>query len=248
MFDLTGKTAIITGASRGIGASMAIGLAAAGASVLLVSRSAPDSDVIAALQGKPTAHLAADLTRMDAIPQVVQAARDHFGRVDILINNVGMIRRTPFLDHTEADYDAVLALNLKIPIFLAQACARQMVAQGSGGKIINVCSLLSHQGGILVLGYTAAKHGLAGVTKLMANELAQHRINVNGIAPGYIRTENTAALQADNARSNAILARIPQGRWGESDDLVGAAVFLSSAASDYVNGHILTVDGGWMGR
>lgn len=242
MFDLTGKTAIVTGASRGIGAAIALGLASAGASVLAVSRSAPD------LGNKNCVPYAADLSQMGNIPGVVQAALDRFGRVDILVNNAGIVRRTSFLDHTETEWDEVTTLNLKVPVFLAQACARQMLKQGEGGKIINICSLLSHQGGILIMGYTAAKHGLAGVTKLMSNELAQHGINVNGLAPGYIHTENTKALQADTARYNAILARIPQGRWGEPEDLTGAAVFLASNASNYVNGHILTVDGGWMGR
>lgn len=248
MFDLTGKFAIVTGSSRGIGAAIAIGLANAGGSVLLVSRTTPKPAVLDALQGKNYVHHAADLSQMDSIPGVVKAALDRFGRIDILVNNAGIVRRTSFLDHTEAEWDEVATVNLKVPVFLAQACARQMIAQGDGGKIINICSLLSHQGGILILGYTAAKHGLAGVTKLMSNELAAHGINVNGLAPGYIRTENTMALQNDSARSDAILARIPQGRWGEPDDLTGAAVFLASSASNYVNGHILTVDGGWMGR
>jgi 2-deoxy-D-gluconate 3-dehydrogenase len=248
MFDLTGKTAIITGASQGIGAAIAIGLAKAGASVLLVSRTVPKSEVTDALKRYPSASYEVDLSETSVIPGVVQKALDHFGSVDILVNNAGIIRRTPFLDHSEADWNAVIALNLTSPVFLAQACAQQMVKQGRGGKIINICSLLSHQGGLFVMGYTAAKHGLAGATKLMANELASHKINVNGIAPGYIRTDNTAALQQDESRSAAILARIPQGRWGETADLVGAAVFLASPAAEYVNGHILTVDGGWMGR
>ena len=250
MFRLDTKVAIVTGASRGIGAAMAIGLADAGARVLLVSGGKPNADVIEALEktDQHYAHFAADLSQMSSIEPVVRAAMDTFGRIDILINNAGVILRTTFLDHSEADWDAVMNLNLKVPVFLSQACARQMVKQGEGGKIINICSVLSFQGGILVPGYTAAKHGLAGVTKEMANDLAPLGINVNGIAPGYIRTENNVALQNDPVRYNAILARIPQGRWGEPSDLTGAAVFLASPASDYMQGHILVVDGGWMGR
>ena len=250
IFRLDGKVAIVTGASRGIGAALAIGLAQIGAKILLVSRSAPDDEVTSALRetSQPFQHFAADLSEMANVPKTVEAALTHFGQIDILVNNAGKIHRTPFLDYSEADWDAVLNTNLKIPMFLAQACAREMVKRGQGGKIINICSLLSYQGGILVPAYTAAKHGLAGITKSMANELAQHRINVNGIAPGYIKTDSTLALQNDPVRNNAITARIPQGYWGEPSDLVGAAIFLASAASNYMNGHILDVDGGWMGR
>ncbi len=250
MFRIDDKVAIVTGSSRGIGAAMAIGLAHAGASVLLVSRGYPKAEILHALEatGQRFAHLSADLGEMSSIMPIVEAALANFGRIDILINNAGIIRRTTFLEHSEADWDMVMSVNLKVPVFLAQACARQMVRQGEGGKIVNVCSVLSFQGGVLVPGYTASKHALAGVTKEMANDLAPHRINVNGIAPGYVKTENTAALQADEQRYNAILARIPQGRWAEPSDLVGAAVFLASSASDYVQGHILTVDGGWLSR
>lgn len=250
LFDLTGKVAIVTGASRGIGAAIAVGLAGAGAKTLLVSRGAPQPEVTQALEqaGQPFAHFSADLGLMESIQPTVEAALSHFGRIDILVNNAGTIHRTPFLEHAEADWDRVMNVDLKIPVFLAQACARQMVAQGEGGKIINVCSLISFQGGILILGYTAAKHGLAGATKLIANELAPHQINVNGIAPGYIKTDNNVALRNDEARYNAILTRIPAGYWGEPSDLVGTAIFLASAASDYTHGHILTVDGGWMAR
>jgi 2-deoxy-D-gluconate 3-dehydrogenase len=249
-FRLDGKVAIVTGGSRGLGAAMALGLAQMGAKTLLVSRSAPAEAVTQALAaaGQPSYHLSADLSEMPSVTKTVEAALSHFGQIDILINNAGIVRRTSFLDHSEADWDVVVNTNLKIPVFLAQACAREMLKRGQGGKIINICSLLSHQGGILIAGYTAAKHGLAGVTKLMSNELAQHGINVNGIAPGYIKTDNTVAIQTDSNRYNAILARIPQGRWGEPTDIVGAAIFLASAASNYVNGHILNVDGGWMGR
>jgi 2-dehydro-3-deoxy-D-gluconate 5-dehydrogenase len=250
MFRVDGKVAIVTGASRGIGAAMAVGLAQAGAKVLLVSRGAPDDEVNRELEqaGQSFAHVSADLGQMGSIGPVVEAALSRFGRIDILINNAGIIRRTPFLEHSEADWDEVLNINLKVPVFLSQACARQMVKQGEGGKIINICSVLSFQGGIRVPGYTASKHGLAGVTKEMANDLSPYRINVNGIAPGYTRTDNTAALQADEERYNAILARIPLGRWADPADMVGAAVFLASPASDYMQGHILVIDGGWLGR
>jgi 2-dehydro-3-deoxy-D-gluconate 5-dehydrogenase len=250
VFKLEEKVAVVTGASRGIGAAIAIGLAEAGAKVLIVSRSEPDAEVAEQL-GKTEqayAHHATDLSRTDSVPGVVKAALDNFGRLDILVNNAGIIRRAPALEYSEEDWDAVLNTNLKVPFFLAQACARQMVAQGQGGKIINICSLLSYQGGILVPAYTAAKHGIAGITKALANELAPQRIGVNGIAPGYIKTENTAALQADENRYKAILSRIPEGRWGDPDDLVGAALFLASSASDYLQGHILNVDGGWLAR
>jgi 2-deoxy-D-gluconate 3-dehydrogenase len=250
LFRLDGKVAIITGGSKGLGAAMAVGLAQMGARTLLVSRSTPQDWVTQSIAetGQPSAHFSADLSEMPSVAKTVEAALSQFGQIDILINNAGIVKRAPFLEHTEADWDLVVNTNLKIPVFLAQACAREMLKRGQGGKIINICSLLSHQGGILIPGYTAAKHGLAGVTKLMSNELAQHGINVNGIAPGYIRTDNTASLQADPVRYNAILTRIPQGRWGEATDMVGAAIFLASAASNYVNGHILDVDGGWMGR
>jgi 2-deoxy-D-gluconate 3-dehydrogenase len=250
MVELKEKVAVVTGASRGIGAAIAVKLAQAGAAVMLVSRSAPGPETLAALaeSGQPFRHFPADLSLVANVPAVVAAALANFGRLDILVNNAGIIRRAPVLEYSEADWDAVLDTNLKVPFFLAQACARQMVAQGQGGKIINTCSLLSFQGGIFVPAYTAAKHGLAGVTKALANELASKKINVNGIAPGYIRTENTAALQADPNRNNAIVSRIPQGDWGAPEDIAGAALFLASSLSDYMHGHILTVDGGWMGR
>ncbi len=248
MFKLNGKVAIVTGASRGIGAAIAAGLAEAGAKVLLVSRTEPQPEVIAALEetAQPYAHFAADMSQMSSVPAVVEAALSNFGRIDILVNGAGIVRRGSVLDCTEADWDDVLDTNLKVPFFLAQACARQMLAQKQGGKIINICSLLSFQGGILVPGYAASKHGLAGITKIMANELSSQGINVNGIAPGYIKTELTGPLQNNETRYNSLLGRIPQGRWGEPSDLAGAAVFLASPASDYMQGHILAVDGGWL--
>lgn len=248
MFDLTGKTAIVTGASRGIGAAIAIGLAQAGADLLLVSRTPPIQEITDALTqtGRKFFYHSADLSQMDSITPVMTTALEHFNHVDILINNAGIVRRTPFLEHSEADWDDVINVNLKVPVFLAQAAARQMVAQGQGGKIVNICSMLSFQGGINIFGYTAAKHGLAGATKLMANELAQHGINVNGLAPGYIETKNTEALRQNEARFKSISARIPAGHWGTPDDLAGGAVFLCSPAAAYMNGHILCVDGGWL--
>ncbi len=250
MYELNEKVAVVTGSSRGIGAAIAVKLAQAGAKVLLVSRTAPEPAVVAALQetGQAFVHFPADLSRMASIAPVIQAALANFGRLDILVNNAGIIRRAPILEYSEADWDAVLNTNLKVPFFLAQACARQMLSQGQGGKIINTCSLLSFQGGLFVPAYTAAKHGLAGITKALANELASKKINVNGLAPGYIRTENTAALQTDPTRNSAIVSRIPQGDWGEAADIAGAALFLAGAGSDFIHGHILTVDGGWMGR
>jgi len=250
LFQLTDKVAIVTGASRGLGAAMAIGLAEAGAKVLLVSRTPPLPEIMTALEAvkQPFAHFAADLSEMSSVTPTVEAALAKFGRIDILVNNAGIVRRAPVLDYSEADWDAVVNTNLKVPFFLAQACARQMVQQGQGGKIINIGSLMSFQGGILIPSYVAAKHGMAGITQSLANELAPYGININGIAPGYIRTSNTAALQTDEVRYNSILSRIPQGRWGEPSDLVGAAVFLASPASDYMQGHMLVVDGGWMSR
>lgn len=250
MFNLDQKVAIVTGASRGIGAAIALKLGEAGAKLILVSRTELDPPVRNAFEEKGISYrtFAADLSEMSSVQATVQATLNYFGQVDILVNNAGIIRRAPVLEYSEADWDAVLNTNLKIPFFLAQACARQMVQQGQGGKIINTCSLLSFQGGILVPAYTAAKHGLAGITKALANELASKEINVNGIAPGYIKTENTAALQADQERNKAIQSRIPQGRWGEAEDIAGAALFLASPLSNYMHGHILTVDGGWMGR
>jgi 2-deoxy-D-gluconate 3-dehydrogenase len=248
MLDLKGKVAIVTGASRGIGGAMAVGLAQAGAKLLLVSRGAPEAPVVAALEatGQTFAHFAADMSKLESVPLVVQAALDHFGKIDILVNNAGMTRRVNVFTTTEEDWDAVLNTNLKIPFFLGQACARQMIEQKTGGKIINTCSLLSFQGGLFVPAYAASKHGIAGITRAMANELAPQGINVNGIAPGYIKTELTGPLQQNETRYNSLLSRIPQGRWGEPSDLTGAVVFLASDAANYINGHILAVDGGWL--
>ena len=250
-FRLDGKVALITGASRGLGQAIAVGLAEAGAEVAGLERSSDcggTCEDVRAL-GRRYLTVSGDLETASVhdLNAIVQSVVDEFGRIDILVNNAGIIRRTPAIDYSEQDWDAVLQINLKAAFFLSQAAARVMKAQG-GGKIINIASLLSFQGGILVPSYTAAKHGIAGLTHALANEWSALGINVNAIAPGYMETDNTAALRADEARNAAILARIPVGRWGKAQDLKGAAVFLASAASDYVHGAIIPVDGGWLGR
>jgi 2-dehydro-3-deoxy-D-gluconate 5-dehydrogenase len=248
-FSLAGRTAIVTGANTGLGQAMAVALGSAGAAVALVGRSRPD-ETLARLEaaGGKCAVIMADLSSTESLPRVLQETRTRLGMPDILVNNAGIIRRADALDFSEADWDDVLATNLKVPFFLAQAFARQLHAERRGGKIINIASLLSFQGGIRVASYTASKSGLAGLTRLLANEWAQHGINVNAIVPGYFATNNTEALRADTERNRDILARIPAGRWGEPEDLGGAAVFLASAASDYVHGAMLPVDGGWLAR
>jgi 2-deoxy-D-gluconate 3-dehydrogenase len=248
MFDLGGRAAIVTGANTGIGQGIAIALAEAGADVALVGRSAADDTaerVRAA--GRRALLVRADLSSIAPIGEVVDHVVAELGGVDILVNNAGIIRRADALDFSEEDWDAVIDTNLKSVFFLCQAAGRHMVAQGKG-KIINIASMLSFQGGIRVPSYTASKSGVAGLTKLLANEWAAKGVNVNAIAPGYIATNNTAALQADENRNRQILERIPAGRWGAPSDLGGAAVFLASSASDYVNGHVLAVDGGWLAR
>ena len=245
LFDLSGKTALVTGANTGLGQGIAVGLAQAGADVVAVGRS--DADETARLvqqAGRSFRFVRADLSSTAPIAQVVEDA----GPVDILVNNAGTIRRADSLEFTEDDWDAVMDTNLKSVFFLSQAVARRWVAAGRGGKIVNVVSMLSFQGGLRVPSYTASKSGLAGITKTLCNEWAQYGINVNGIAPGYFATNNTAALQADETRSRQILERIPAGRWGQPSDLAGAAVFLASAASDYMHGAIVPVDGGWLAR
>lgn len=249
-FRLDGRVAVVTGSSQGLGRGAALALAEAGADLALVDRSRPDETVAAARSLGRRVHtieldlLCAGPEHMEA---AVQEATEALGRIDILVNNAGTIRRAPVLEHTAADWDDVLAINLDAVFHLSQAAARRFVAQGAG-KIINVASMLSFQGGILVPGYTASKHAVAGLTKAFANELAGRGVNVNAIAPGYMATDNTAPIRADAAREKAILERIPAGRWGTPGDLQGAFVFLASAASDYVNGAVLPVDGGWLVR
>ena len=248
LFDLTEKSAIVTGASTGLGMGMTLALAEAGADVLLVDHVSCDivADKVSGM-GRRAATLVVDLMRMDSIEKVADTALDAFGKIDILVNNAGIIRRTPAIDFSEKDWDDVLTLNAKTVFFLAQAAARDMMKR-KYGKIINISSLLAFQGGIIVPSYSASKGAVAQVTKALANEWARFNINVNAIAPGYMATNNTKALREDPVRSKAILDRIPAGRWGTPDDLGGAAVFLASHASDYVNGHALVVDGGWLAR
>ena len=248
-FSLDGKVAVVTGANTGLGQAMAVALARAGANVALVGRSTPDeTEALIQDTGAGTAVIMADLSEAAVASNVVMQAEAALGPIDILVNNAGIIRRDDAIDFSEADWDAVMATNLKVPFFLAQAAAKSMRGDGRGGKIINVASLLSLQGGIRVASYTASKSGLAGLTRLLANEWAAIGINVNAIVPGYFATNNTEALRADEQRNRQILERIPAGRWGEPGDLGGAAVFLASAASDYVHGTLLPVDGGWLAR
>jgi 2-deoxy-D-gluconate 3-dehydrogenase len=250
LFKLDGKVALVTGAGQGLGQGMAIALAEAGADIASLDRTGCEGtcESVRAL-GRRYHEFVVDLREasVDDLKRVVDQIIGELGRIDILVNNAGTIRRTPAVDFSEADWDDVLQINLKAAFFLSQAVGRVMIAQG-GGKIINIASMLSFQGGITVPSYTAAKSGLAGVTRALANEWAKHNINVNAIAPGYMATDNTAALRADQNRSAAILERIPAGRWGTPDDLKGVVVFLAASASDYLNGAIIPVDGGWLAR
>lgn len=247
-FDLTGRVAVVTGANAGIGQGLALALAAAGADIACVGRSPADDSIarIAAL-GRRAIFVKADLGSIEPVGRIVEETVAALGGLHILVNNAGIIRRADSLDFSEEDWDAVIDTNLKSVFFLAQAAARHMAANG-GGKIINIASMLSFQGGIRVPSYTASKSGVAGLTRILANEWAKLGINVNAIAPGYIATSNTQALRADPVRNAEILARIPAGRWGAPDDLAGAVVFLASRAADYVQGHVLAVDGGWLAR
>jgi 2-deoxy-D-gluconate 3-dehydrogenase len=249
-FKLDGKVALVTGAAQGLGQGMALALAEAGADIASLDRVGCEGtcEAVRAL-GRKYCESVADLrtATVEDLKAVVARIVEELGHIDILVNNAGTIRRTPALDFSETDWDDVLQINLKAAFFLSQAVGRVMIARG-GGKIINTASMLSFQGGILVPSYTASKSALAGLTRALANEWAKHNINVNAIAPGYMATDNTAALRADPTRATSILERIPAGRWGTPDDLKGAVVFLASSASDYVNGAILPVDGGWLAR
>jgi 2-deoxy-D-gluconate 3-dehydrogenase len=250
MFTLEGRVALVTGATAGLGQAMAIALAQAGADVVsLGRRPGTQTGEAVTAAGRRFASISCDLLAASVadLQAVVDRVVAEMGRLDILVNNAGVIRRGPALEFSEPDWDEVIQVNMKAAFFLSQAAARHMVKQG-GGKIINIASMLSFQGGILVSSYTAAKSGVAGITHALANEWARHNINVNAIAPGYMATDITTPLRADPARNQAILDRIPAGRWGTPDDLSGAVVFLASRASDYVHGAILPVDGGWLSR
>lgn len=248
LFDLSGKIAIVTGASTGLGQGMSIGLAEAGADMVLVDivECSDTANHITAF-GRKSISVVADLSIMNSIDKVVNRAIQDFGKVDILVNNAGIIRRTLAIDFTEKDWDDVLNINTKTVFFLSQAVAKDMMKRKEG-KIINIASLLSFSGGITVPSYAASKGAVAQITKALANEWAKYGLNINAIAPGYMETNNTKALREDSLRSQSILDRIPANRWGTPDDMKGAVVFLASAASNYVNGHVLLVDGGWMAR
>ncbi len=248
-FKLDGKVAVVTGANTGLGQGMAVALAQAGAKVVCVARrSCEDTQNMIREFGGEVATVIADLSSMEAIPTVLDGALAAFGRVDILVNNAGLIKRCDAIDYSEEDWDSVIMVNEKMVFFLSQAFARQYIKQGSGGKIISIASMLSYQGGVRVPAYAASKSAVMGITKSMANEWAKHQINVNAIAPGYMATNNTAQLRSDGERSEEILARIPAGRWGTPQDMMGAVIWLASSASDYVNGFTVAVDGGWLAR
>ena len=248
-FNLREKVAVVTGAGRGLGQAAALGLAEAGADVALVDVICTEESAarVRAL-GRRVCQIQADLMDRASVQPLVDQVTRELGGIDILLNNAGIIRRAPLLEFSEKDWDDVIQVNESAVFFLSQAVARQMVAQGRGGKIINIASMLSFQGGIRVPSYTASKSAVVGLTRLMANELAPHHINVNAVAPGYMATDNTAPLRADPVRNAEILGRLPAGRWGLPEDLMGAMVFLASSASDYVVGATLTVDGGWLCR
>jgi 2-deoxy-D-gluconate 3-dehydrogenase len=248
-FKLTGKVAIVTGSRTGLGQGMAFGLAEAGADIVGVDlNNLGETRKGVEERGRRFLGVEADLSNIKVIANIIEQTVQEFKHLDILINNAGIIRRADAMDFSEKDWDDVISVNLKTVFFFSQAAAKQFVKQKTGGKIISVASMLSFQGGIRVPSYTASKSGVMGITRLMANEWAQHNINVNAIAPGYMATDNTAALRKDPKRTEEILARIPAGRWGLPDDLKGVAVFLASEASKYVNGYTIAVDGGWLAR
>jgi 2-deoxy-D-gluconate 3-dehydrogenase len=248
LFDITGKTAIVTGASRGLGAAAAKALAGAGANVVLVGRelaTLKQREAELAGQSAQILSVECDIGDQSQITDMVSKARSNFGQIDILVNNAGIIRRSPAAEYSIKDWHDVLDINLTGMFMLAQEVGREMIQRGTG-KIINIASLLSFSGGLNVVAYTASKSGVAGLTRALANEWGRYGVNVNAIAPGYFKTEATAALQKDQKRFDALSQRIPMGRWGEPEDLYGTFLYLASNASNYVNGHILTVDGGWM--
>lgn len=248
-FKLNGKVAVVTGANTGLGQGMCVALAEAGAKVVGVARR--DCEETAALvkqAGGEFFYIQADLSTMEPVDRIVSETVAHYGRMDILVNNAGIIKRNDAVDFTEQEWDDVVFVNQKMTFFLSQAAAKQYIKQGEGGKIINIASMLSFQGGIRVPSYTASKHAVLGLTKSMANEWAKHNIQVNGIAPGYMETNNTTALRQDEKRNQEILDRIPAARWGTPEDMMGTVVYLASKASDYVSGYTVAVDGGWLSR
>ena len=247
-FSLEGKVALVTGANTGLGQGIALALAAAGADIAAagIVPAQETGEKVAAL-GRRFLNIEANLISIEPVERIVAEAGDGFGGLDILVNNAGLIRRADAVDFSEKDWDDVMNVNIKSAFFMSQAAGRHFITQGRG-KIINIASMLSFQGGIRVPSYTASKSGIAGITRLLANEWAEKGVTVNAIAPGYMATDNTAQLRADEDRNKAILDRIPAARWGEPADLGGTAVFLSSAASDYINGAVIPVDGGWLAR
>jgi 2-deoxy-D-gluconate 3-dehydrogenase len=249
-FQLNGKTALVTGSHRGLGSAIAFALAQAGADVACHGRGSDSGAICAEIQalGRRCAYFSADLAEADACSSLIENTVAEFGSLDILVNNAGIIRRSPAAEYSSEDWDQVISVDLTAVFRLSQLAARQMFKQGTTGKILNIASVLSFQGGILVPAYAAAKGGVVQLTRAFANEWAAKGINVNAIAPGYMATDNTTALRNDPVRNRAILERIPAGRWGDPADLAGAAVFLCSRASDYVHGHVLVVDGGWLSR
>lgn len=249
-FRLDGKSALVTGSHKGLGATIAVALAEAGANVVCHGRSKEAGDSSATIRdmGRKTFYIAGDVANARVCEELVARTTKEFGSIDILVNNAGIIRRAPAEEYSAEDWDEVIAVNLTAVHRLSQLAGRKMLQQGNGGKILNIASILSFQGGIRVPAYSAAKGGVAQLTKALANEWASKRINVNAIAPGYMETDNTEALRNDANRNRDILGRIPAGRWGKPEDLAGSAVFLCSAASDYVHGQVFAVDGGWLGR
>ncbi|WJQ05549.1 2-dehydro-3-deoxy-D-gluconate 5-dehydrogenase KduD (plasmid) [Geobacillus stearothermophilus] len=249
LFRLDGKVAVVTGGNRGLGKAIVYGLAQAGADIAIIQRSNKESEVVNQVRelGKKCEVFFYDLSNISNISKIVKDVKYKFGKIDILVNNAGVQRRAPAIDFSETDWDYVMQVNAKSVFFLCQAVGREMLEQGKG-KIINIASLLSFQGGYTVSAYAASKGAVAQFTKSLSNEWASRGININAVAPGYIATEMNTALMEDEERNKQILQRIPAGRWGVPEDIVGAVIFLASAASDYVNGEIITVDGGWMGR
>ncbi len=248
-FGLAGKVALVTGARRGLGRAIAVALADAGADIVgLGPNPMPDTAAAVSETGRRFVEVTVDLGAAPDLEEAVAEAHNRFGRIDILVNNAGIIRRADLLDYSEADWDAVMNVNLKSLFFLSQAAARRMIDGRAAGRIINIASLLAFQGGIRIPAYAAAKHAVAGITRALANELAPHNITVNAVAPGYMVTDNTEALRNDPERSQQLLARIPLGRFGEADEVATAVLFLAAPASSYVTGAIVSVDGGWMAR